>query len=108
MAIQVDKQAARYHGAKTGTAKVLLCGQWFDLGMADTHRAVELASAKAVLQSLYDRAGSEPVSVDEYLEEVGELVARCKEITGWREPPKRDRQFGRRRAFTPSTSWRTI
>ena len=107
MALQVDGQPTRYMRQRFFTAKVMVHGQWFDLGLADTARCVEPANAKATLRNLYDRAGGEPRSVEDYLEEVAELVAACKQFTGWKPPKKIDRAFGKRR-MPQSTSWRTI
>lgn len=107
MAIQIEPIMARYHGQRVKSARVVVGGQTFDLGLADTVRAIDMAAAKDLLRNLYDRAGAEPRGVDEFLEEATELVAACKSYSGWQEPVKRDRTFGKRR-FPQSTSWRTI
>jgi aspartate/tyrosine/aromatic aminotransferase len=97
MAIQIEAVSAWYRGKRYSTVRLMVGGRAFDLGMADSVRAVEAAAAKDILRNLYDATATEPDGVDAFLDEVAELVAKAQEFTGWREPVVTDRVFGKRR-----------
>jgi hypothetical protein len=108
MPIVIEAVPTRYRGRRMQTARVLIDGAAFDLGLADTARAIDMGAAKTILRALYDRAGTEPRDAEQFLDEAGQLSVSAKEFTRWKEPQIKDRRFGKRRTANRLTTWRGV
>lgn len=75
----------RYYGRRERVAVFLLGGERITLGFSDTRRCADDADAcRETVAALCDTHQVEQVA--------SRLQAHCRQITGWKEKPKRDVQ----------------
>lgn len=100
--LQGNVVPARYQGQRYYTARILVCNQAFDLGLADTTRACNEDSAREIMYALHRRAGQEPGRDADEL--AAELCSACRLMTNWKPPAPKVRKHKRRAGW----HWKTI
>lgn len=82
--LQIGETRASYHGKTERVVVLVIAGQAFNLGLADTARcAVDLGSCRRTLSNVAERA--QQFLGDAIERAAEELQARCRELTKWKE-----------------------